>query len=303
MSDFTLFTLGCGSAKPSLQHQPSSSIINIKGSLLMMDCGEGAQLAMQKMRLNFSRLNHIFITHLHGDHVFGLPGLIGTLGLMQREGGLTIHTFAEGEKIISKILDFFCRDMPFKVEFNIIRPEEAVIYEDSSISVRTIPLRHRIATVGYIVEEKPKLRHINRAMCDFHGVPIYKFNAIKAGEPFIKPDGTVVPAEHLTTSATPSISYAHISDTAYKPEIAEKIGPVDLLMHETTYLDGDEDIARSRGHSTARQAAMIARLCGAKRLLTGHYSSRYKDMNLFLQQAQEVFPGTILNKEGLKIEL
>lgn len=304
MAEFKLYTLGCGSAKPTPAHNPSSTVVSVNGSLYMFDCGEGAQKMMQRMHLSFSRLNHIFLTHLHGDHVFGLPGLIGSMGLMQRSGGITIHTFPEGVKIIGEILDFFCRDMPFQVGFNVIKPEEAVIYEDKHLTVRTLPLRHRVPDVGFIMEEKPHLRHINKEMTDFHQVPVAMMQRIKEGEPFVRPDGRVIPAEMLTTQPTPSVSYAHISDTSYLPDIAQKIGPVDLLFHETTYLDADEADAKKRGHSTARQAAMIARDAGAKRLLTGHYSSRYAGQEqLFLQQAQEVFPDTILNHEGLVLKI
>lgn len=304
MADIKLHTLGCGSAKPTIAHNPSSTVISVNGSLYMFDCGEGAQKMMQRMRLSFSRLNHIFLTHLHGDHVFGLPGLIGTMGMMERSGGITIHTFAEGEKILRELLDFFCRDMPFSIDFNIIRPEEAVIYEDKHLTIRTLPLRHRLPTVGYIMEEKPHERHINRAMTDFHKVPVAMMRRIKAGEPFIKPDGTVIPAEMLTTPPTPSVSYAHISDTAYIPDLASKIGPVDLLFHETTYLDADQANAKKRGHSTAREAATVARDAGAKYLLTGHYSSRYAGKeHLFVEQASEVFPNTILNHEGLVLPI
>lgn len=304
MADFCLYTLGCGSAKPSLAHNPSSTVMSVNGSLFMFDCGEGAQKMMQKMRLSFSRLNHIFLTHLHGDHIFGLPGLIGSMGLMNRAGGITIHTFAEGEKQLRQIFDYFCRDLSYKIEFNVIRPEEAVIYDDRHLSIRTVPLRHRVPTVGFVVEEKPGLPHINKALTDFHAVPVSKLQSIKRGEDYVKPDGTVVPASVLTTPATPPVSYAHISDTSYLPQIAEKIGNVDLLFHETTYLDGDEADAKKRGHSTARQAALIARSAGAKQLLTGHYSSRYAGKeHLFLEQAQEVFPDTILNREGLVLPI
>lgn len=266
----------------------------------MFDCGEGAQKMMQKMRLSFARLNHIFITHLHGDHVLGLPGLIGTMGLMKTPGGITIHTFEDGVKIIKEIIDYFCRDLPLNVEYNVIRPEEALIFENKHITVRTIPLRHRIPTVGYVVEEKPKLRHINKEMTDFHGVPVCQLKDIKEGKPFIKPNGTVIPAEMLTTPPSPSVSYAHISDTAYIPDLHEKIKGVDLLFHETTYLSCNEADAAKRGHSTARQAAMVARDAAAKCLLTGHYSSRYEGREqLFLEEAKEVFPNTILNHEGL----
>lgn len=303
MSSFSVHTLGCGSARPSLRHQPSSTVVQHRGSLYMIDCGEGAQLAFMRQRLSFSKLRHIFITHLHGDHVFGLPGLIGTLALGGVGGEITIHTFEEGKKQISQILDYFCRDTPFNVSFNVIKPEEKVILETKSLTVRTIPLDHRIPTVGFVFEEKPKERHINPEMTAFHGVPVAMMKKIKAGEDFVKEDGTVIPNRLLTTDPSPSLSYAHISDTAYMPSLAQKIGPVDLLFHETTYLEDKLADARERGHSTARQAAMVARDAGAKRLLTGHYSSRYNDDLPFLKEAKEIFPNVILNNEGLRVDL
>lgn len=299
MSTFTIHTLGCGSAKPTLRHQPSSTVVDYRGNLFMIDCGEGAQQAFQRHHLKFSRLGHIFLTHLHGDHVLGLPGLISSLGLGGAGGKIVIHTFADGKRILSKIFDFFARELPFEVEFNVIKPIEAVILDTPSLTVRTIPLNHRIPTVGYVFEEKAKPRHIRRDMIDFHGVPFSMINRIKAGEDFTKPDGSVIQNSMLTTDPTPPLSYAHISDTAYIPDIAAKIGPVDLLFHETTYLDCHKAEASQRGHSTARQAAAVARDAGAKVLLTGHYSSRYKSDEGFREEALDVFPNVILNREGL----
>lgn len=269
----------------------------------MVDCGEGAQLAFMKQRLSFSKLRHIFITHLHGDHVLGLPGLVSTLALTGNGGELTIHTFKDGARQLKQMIDYFCRDTPFKINYNIIKPEEKIILETKSLTVRTLPLEHRVPSVGYIFEEKPKPRHINPAMTDFHQVPVSMMKRIKEGEDYIKPDGTVIPNKMLTTDPTPSLSYAHISDTAYIPGLGKKIGPVDLLFHETTYLDDREADAIERGHSTARQAARVALEAGAKRLLTGHYSSRYNDDSQFLKEAGEVFPDVILNNEGLRINL
>ena len=299
MNGFTVHTLGCGSARPSLRHQPSSTVVNHRGNLFMVDCGEGAQLAFMRQRLSFSRLRHIFITHLHGDHVFGLPGLVGTLALNGTGGDLTIHTFEEGRQQLKAIFDYFCRDTPFDIRFNVIRPEEAVILETKTLTVRTVPLKHRVDTVGFIFEEKPKPRHINGEMARFHEVPHYMMNNLKEGADFVKPDGTVIPNAVLTTPPTPALSYAHISDTMYMPELAKRIGPVDLLFHETTYLEEHRAMAAPRGHSTARQAATVARDAGAKALLTGHYSSRYNDDTRFLEEAREVFPNVILNREGL----
>lgn len=303
MSKFSIHTLGCGSAKPTLRHQPSSTVIDFRDNLYMVDCGEGAQLAMQRHRLKMPRLSHIFLTHLHGDHVFGLPGLIGTMGLYGTSGSITIHTFREGKEILDKIFDFFCRDLPFEVNYNIIEPSDQIVYESRSLLVRSVRLEHRVPAVGYIFEEKENPRHINRAMTDFHEVPFHYFNNLKAGLDYTKPDGTVVENRILTTAADKPRKYAHISDTSYMLDMAERIGPVDLLFHETTYLNSEEKDATRRGHSTAAQAAMTARDSGSKYLLTGHYSSRYKDDNAFLKEAQEVFPNVILNHENLVVDL
>lgn len=269
----------------------------------MIDCGEGAQKELQRQRLKLPRLNHIFLTHLHGDHVFGLPGLIGTMALSGLEGDITIHTFEDGKNILSSMFEYFNRGLPIEVKFNVIRPEDAVVYESDSLRVRTVQLRHKIPAVGYIFEEKPGLRHIDRAMCDFHGVPMWAFNRIKAGDDFTKPDGTVIANSILTKDPNPPRSYAHISDTAYMPSLAEKIRGVDLLFHETTYLTQDKDKAKERGHSTAAEAAQVAKDADAGKLLTGHYSSRYKNDNLFLEEARAIFPNVILGKEGLRISI
>ncbi|MDE6019252.1 MAG: ribonuclease Z [Muribaculaceae bacterium] len=303
MEKFEINILGCGSAKPSPFHNPSSTVVNFRDNLFMIDCGEGAQKEFQRRHLKFSRLNHIFLTHLHGDHVFGLPGLIGTMALSGLEGDLTIHTFEDGKKILSSIFDYFNRGLPIDVKFNVIKPEEAIVFENSSLQVRTVPLKHKIPAVGYVFEEKPRLRHINREMCDYHKVPLWEFNRIKTGADFIKPDGTVVSNKLLTFDPTPARSYAHISDTSYMADLAEKIKGVDLLFHETTYLNEDLDKARERGHSTAAQAAQVAFDAKAGRLLTGHYSSRYKDDRVFLEEAEKVFPNVILGNEGIKISI
>lgn len=303
MDSFKIHTLGCGSAKPTVRHQPSCTVVDHRNNLYMVDCGEGAQLAFQKARLKFNRLNHIFLTHLHGDHVLGLPGLLSTLALGGTGGSLTIHTFADGAEILKKIVDFFAKDLSYDLNFDIITPDDGIVLDTPSLTVRTVRLHHRVPTVGYIFEEKPRLRHIIRDMIDFHQVPVAQIRDIKEGADFVKPDGTVIPNHVLTSDATPSLSYAHISDTIYMPKLAEKLGKPDLLFHETTYLDDNLAEAKQRFHSTARQAAMVARDAGAKALLTGHYSSRYKDETRFLTEAQEVFPNVILNREGLTVDL
>lgn len=303
MSDFKIHTLGCGSARPSLRHQPSSTMVNHRGNLFMVDCGEGAQLGLMRQRLSFARLRHIFLTHLHGDHVFGLPGLIGTLALSGTGGDVTIHTFEDGENQLKPIFDYFCRDTPFDIHFNIIKPEDAVILETKSLTVRTVRLKHRVPAVGYVFEEKTGERHINPGMCQRYEVPKSWMRRLKGGDDYVMPDGTIIPNEILTTDPTPPRSYAHISDTLYLPELPEKIKGVNLLFHETTYLEQHLAMAAPRGHSTAKQAAMVARDAGAGQLLTGHYSSRYTDETKFEKEAKEIFPNVILNREGLITEI
>ncbi|MCM1005017.1 MAG: ribonuclease Z [Prevotella sp.] len=302
--NYELNILGCGSAKPTLRHNPSCYVLNIRDSLYMIDCGEGAQKQMYRMGLKWQRLNNIFLTHLHGDHVLGLPGLLSTLSLMGKTGYITVYTFAKGIEWIKSEMEFFGGQLSYELKFKEINPEvEAVVYEDRGITVRTIPLNHRVPCVGYVFEEKQKPRHINKAMCDYHKVPISFMKNLQQGEDFQKPDGTIIPNAYLTKEPTPSKRYAHIGDTAYMPEIASKIGSVDLLYHETTYTREHATEAEKRGHSTAEQAAMIARDSTAHRLLAGHFSSRYKNEKVFLDEALPVFKNTILANEGLRISI
>lgn len=300
--DFTIYTLGCGSAKPSVAHLPSCTVVEHRGTLYMIDCGEGAQRTFQQMHLKFSQLRHIFLTHLHGDHILGLPGLVSTLALQGNGGTLTIHTFKEGKEILDTMFNFFIHDLPFTIEWDILDPKKAqTILDTRSLTVTTVPLNHRVDCVGYIFREKAGPRHLRRDMADFHGVPVYLFNDIKAGADFTRDDGRVIPNEMLTKAPTPPRSYAHIGDTIYMPRLAESLKGIDLLFHETTYLEAHADKAKLHMHSTARQAAMVARDAGVGTLLTGHYSSRDKDPQLYAEEARDIFPNVIANTEGLSV--
>lgn len=303
MTRFELTILGCGSATSSLQHLPSSQVLNVRDNLLMIDCGEGAQLEMRRHKLKFARLNHIFISHLHGDHCFGLPGLISTMALLGKTGTLTVHTFADGADIFGRMLNYFCREMPFKLEFNVIGTRKAIIYEDDAITVSTFPLRHRIPTVGFIVREKPKLRHIDPEAVARWQVPTFALNGLRQGMDYITADGLTIPNASLTTPADKSISYAYCSDTMPSARVTSAIEGVDWLYHESTYGDECAVVARKRFHSTARQAAEVARQAGVGHLILGHYSKRYTDLSPLLEQAREVFPDTILGNEGLTVDL
>ena len=303
MAEFSVNILGCGSATPSLRHLPSCQVINYRERLLMVDCGEGAQLGMRRNHLKFSRLTDIFISHLHGDHCLGLPGLLSTLALHETGGTVTVHTFAEGADLFRQVVDFFCRERSYELKFNVITPDTGIIYDDDSLTVETIPLYHRVKCTGFIFREKPKLRHINREMIDFYNVPVSKRHAIKEGADFITPDGQIIANERLTTPANPSVSYAYCSDTSFNPRLAEALQGVDVIYHEATYANDNASKAAQRGHATAAEAAEIARLAGAKLLIIGHFSKSYLNEDAHLAEARAIFPNTVLANEGLKIDI
>lgn len=304
MERFDLNILGCGSALPTTKHNLSSQVLNLRDKLYMIDCGEGTQLQFRKFKLNFNRLGHIFLSHLHGDHCFGLPGLISTLGLLGRTADLHIHAQADAEKVFQPALNYFCKELPYKVFFHAFNPYQSeLILEDRTLTVHSIPLKHRVPTTGFLFSEKPKSRHIVRDMCDFHKVPVYKLNDIKAGLDFITEEGETIPNNILTRPAAPPKRFAYCSDTAYNEKIIPIIEGVDLLYHEATF--SHEHIARAKEtfHSSAKQAASIAKEAKAKKLIIGHFSARYPDENILLNEAREIFPDTILAKEGLTLAL
>lgn len=304
MADFKVFVLGCGSAKPSVRHLPSCQAIEYRGKLMLVDCGEGAQLSICRQHLNFSRLTDVFISHLHGDHLLGLPGLLSTLSLHGKGGKVRVHIFEKGARLMHEILSTVGHETSFEIEYDILDPNGThVIYEDNALTVKSFPLYHSVPCLGFRFDEKPKPRHLRGDMAKFLEIPVRELAGIKAGADFVRADGTVFTNDRLTTPADPSASYAYCSDTMFNPAVAESVRGVDLLYHEATY--GDELAVKGaeRGHSTASEAAEIARLAGAKRLLIGHYSSRYNDTVELLQQARAVFPDTIAATEGMKIDL
>ena len=303
MTRLELNILGCGSATMTPRHQPSCQVLNVRDNLMMIDCGEGAQLAVRRMKLKLMRLNHIFISHLHGDHCFGLPGLVSTMALLNRTGSLTIHTFEDGAKLFGQMLDYFCRERPFEVRFNIIDTHKRVIWEDDAMTVTTFPLVHRVPAVGFLFREKTKLRHIIGEKVKELGVPHYAMNALRQGEDWVSPDGIVVPNDKLTTAADAAISYAYCSDTKFSKRVIKYVEGVDWLYHEATYDDSLHVKAHKRYHSTALEAATVAREAGVKQLILGHFSKRYLDETPLLDEARAIFPNTRLANEGMVIDL
>jgi ribonuclease Z len=304
MEKFEVNILGCGSASPTTRHFPTSQVVNVRDKLYMIDCGEGAQLQMRHSRLKFSRLNHIFISHLHGDHCFGLMGLISTFSLLGRTAELHVFSPRGLETMLRPQLDFFCNGMSYNVifhEFDVKHP--TVIHEDRTTTVTTIPMKHRIPCCGFLFAEKPRPNHIVRQEIDRYGVPVYELNRIKNGADYVTPEGEVVPNSVLTIPPAPPRSYAYCSDTVYNEAIVEQLKGVDLLFHEATFATTELARARETYHTTAAQAATIARMCGAKRLVIGHFSARYEDEQPLLDEAKSVFPDTIQARENLKISV
>lgn len=307
MEKFEVNILGCGSAVPTIQHFPAAQVVNVREKLFMIDCGEGAQHQFRKMRLKFQSLGHIFISHLHGDHFFGLPGLISTFGMLGRTADMHIHAHRDLEALLKPVLDYCCKGMDYKVIFDPL-PEEVyqqpcLIYEDRSLTVYTIPLRHRMPSCGFLFREKPLLPHIRRDMVDFLKIPSTRIAAIKAGEGWTTEEGDFYPNERLVTPADPPRSYAYCSDTCQLLQNAEQLRGVDLLYHEATFSEELAPRAEQTQHSTARQAAEVAKAAGVKRLLIGHYSKRYTDSTVLLNEARAVFPDTLAANEGLCIQV
>ena len=303
MTRLELNILGCGSATMTPRHQPSCQVLNVRDNLIMIDCGEGAQLAVRRMKLKLMRLNHIFISHLHGDHCFGLPGLISTMALLNRTNSLTIHTFKDGAELFGQMLDYFCRERPFEVRFNIIDTHKRVIWEDDAMTVTSFPLVHRVPAVGFLFSEKPKLRHIIGDEVKRLGIPHYAMNSLRQGYDWLTEDGTIIPNEQLTTPADHAISYAYCSDTKFSKRVMKHVEGVDWLYHEATYEESLRIKAHKRYHSTALEAATVAHEAGVKRLILGHFSKRYLDETPLLNEARTIFPNTILANEGLTIDL
>src|SRR5574344_1417847 len=299
MEKFEINILGCGSALPTTRHFASSQVINFRDKLFMIDCGEGTQMQMRKSKLKFSRLNHIFISHLHGDHCFGLMGLLSTFGLVKRTATLYIHAPSELQALLQPQLDFFCKGMSYKIVFQAVDTyKRQIIYEDRSLLVHSIPLRHRIPCCGFLFEEKQSARHLIKEKIDLYRIPIYELNKIKNGEDFIDEEGRVIPNEEITLPASPTRKYAYCSDTIYQPGIVQQIKGIDTLYHEATFASSDEARAKETFHTTAMQAAELAKNAEVKKLIIGHFSARYEEESVLLEEAKQIFDNTYLAKEN-----
>ena len=304
MEPFKVHILGCGSALPTLQHNASSQIVEVREKLFMIDCGEGTQIQLRRSRIHFSKIIAVFISHLHGDHCFGLPGMISTFGMTGRTAPLHIYAPAAFEPILDQTLSFFCQGLEFKVVFHAVdTTQNKVVYEDRSLTVETIPLQHRIDCCGYLFREKPILPHIRRDMIDFYKIPISQINNIKAGADWVTAEGEVIANSWLTTPAEPARSYAYCSDTRYIKTLHELVKGVSTLYHESTYSAEDAERARLYWHSTSQDAAKVARDASVGKLLLGHFSARYNNESQLLEEAKEIFPNSYLTCEGATFDI
>jgi len=298
-----LTILGCGSALPTRKNFPSAQILMLRDKHYLIDCGEGTQIRMRQMKISNTRFGHVFISHLHGDHCLGLIGMISSFGMLSRTADLHIHAHPDLEKLMTPMLDYFCADLPFKVFFHAIDPaKHALIFEDRSVSVYSIPLNHRVPACGFLFEEKPRERHIVREMIDFYNIPVSHIHRIKQGEDFTAAGGEIIPNSRLIRPPAPPKRYAYCSDTAYDEKIIPLIEGADCLYHEATFAEDQLARAGKTKHSTARQAAETAQKANVKKLILGHFSARYSDQETIFKEAQAVFPSTFLGEDMTSYE-
>ena len=296
---FELTILGSNSALPTSDRYPTAQVLKMPGRLFLIDCGEGTQMQIRRNRINFSKIKHIFISHLHGDHYYGLIGLISTLNLLGLKTDIHIYAPSEIKNLLQPQLDNIKGGMIVNLVFhplNFKKPQQ--IYSDKRIEVISFPLKHSISTCGFLFRELPKQANIKKEMIGFYKIPVARIGEIKNGADFVTADGEVIQNEILTTPPPKPGSYAFCSDTAFHEPIVDVIKDVDLLYHEATFLEAMRDFADKTLHSTTIDAANIAKLSNAKKLLIGHFSARYNDIKLFEKEARTVFENTEAVSEG-----
>ena len=301
---FTVTILGSGAALPTGKRNPTSQYVFCNNRHILIDCGEGTQMQLRKYGIPFQRITHIFISHLHGDHFFGLPGLLSTMNLLGRNQGVSIYGPAQLESILNTILECGGHKLTYKIKFiptsNI---KENIIFEDKLIQISSFPLKHRIPTCGFRIQEKPKEYRLNADALKNDSIPFEFFHRIKKGESPLNENGKKIDFLKYTLSPKPSLSYSFCSDTAYSDEIIPYIKDSTLLYHEATFNDTHKERAKATYHSTARQAAEIANKSNVKALILGHISSRYSDTSIHINEAKLIFDRTIISEDGMKIDI
>lgn len=299
--NFELTILGSGSAVPTGNRYPTSHFLNFNEKYFLIDCGEGAQIQLKRFKLRFTRINHIFISHLHGDHYFGLIGLISTLSLLGRKNSLYIY----GPPQLKELLDFQLKLADHHIGYELVfqslsYDKSHVILDDRRLTVETVVLKHRIPCCGFIFREKPKQKNVIRDKIKQYNIPVKELPKIKIGADFVTEDGKLISNQELTIDPPKPKSYAFCSDTIYKESIVDQIKDVDLLYHEATFLANLSHLAKTTYHSTSEQAASIAKMANVGTLVIGHFSSRYPTTEQFLLEARAVFENSHIASDGGK---
>ena len=295
--------LGCYAATPRTLSNPTAQVLEIKNHLFLIDCGEGTQVQLRKHKIKFSRINHIFISHLHGDHFYGLIGLISTFMLLNRENDLHIYGPVGIKEIILLQLRASGSYTGYNLFFHeLVSLESEVIYEDDTVVVKTIPLNHRIYTNGFLFQEKVGKRHLNSEAVAKYKIEKVYFDKIKSGGSVTLDSGEVIENNLLSLPPDAPKSYAFCSDTLYDESIIPYIKGVDVLYHEATFLESEAHFTQKTKHATAKEAAQIAKLANVKQLILGHYSTRYGSIELFKTEAQTIFENVLLADDGNDFE-
>lgn len=302
---FELTILGTSSALPTSNRYPTAQVLNVLGRFFLIDCGEGTQTQMRKYKTGFSKINHIFISHLHGDHILGLPGLLSTMVLLGRTNDLHLYSHSDLQPFIATQLQFFYPEgMSFKIIFHPLNfRKEQKIYEDKKVSIFSFPLVHRIPTCGFRFEEKAPLPNLIPEKLKEYQIPIRERQRIKEGGDFVTENGQVIPHAELTTNKHLPRKFAFCSDTRFDESYLESVKNVDLLYHEATFANDNHELAQSTFHSTGADAARVAREAQVGQLIIGHFSARYKSHQQILEEAQAIFPETKATAEGDVIQV
>ena len=301
---FNITILGCGSALPTVLRNQAGQIVHINEREYLVDCGEGSQLMMRKLKKRLQKINQVFISHLHGDHYLGLYGYLSSLHLLGREKQMTIY----GPPGLREIFEVHSKHsgsvMKFPLEFIELQDQYTeCIYEDKSIQVFNLPLKHKIFCNGFLFKEKKKARKMIKEKIAEYNIPLKKIKGIKEGESFIDDKGNTIPNAELTENPPKPRSYAYCSDTAFIPALSEALKGVDVIFHESTFMEADLERAVETKHSTAKQAAEIAKRAGAGKLLLGHFSARYTELDELLEEARSVFENSVLTEDGMTFEI
>jgi ribonuclease Z len=303
-SRFELHILGTSSATPTSKRFPTAQVLNVSERLFLIDCGEGTQIQLRRYHIRFQRINNIFISHLHGDHFFGLMGLISSLHLLGRQKKLSIYHPNGLREIVELQLRLTGTELSYPIEWiELDTKQPKVIYEDSQVKVETVILHHRIPCCGFIFREKEKPLSLIKEKLEEYNVPVVMYHQLKRGENITLPDGRSIDNRELTRERAKPRSYAYCSDTRYDVRVAEAVKEVDLLYHEATFLHALLDRAEKTAHSTALEAGQVAAMAKVGRLLIGHYSVRYSDLTPLLEEARSQFPATQLSEEGMVVQL